>query len=209
MEYRVLTVGREFGSGGAEIARKLAAQLGWNLLDNALVTQIAQSAQVDPALARHYDERVDSWLHRVTRSGMWSGAFEAVAQPAGSTVFDAETVAAVAAGLIREAEREGNCVIVGRGGQCALHSQPGVFHLYVYAPLASKIERVRTRPDAPADLEGWIREMDEMRTRYVQHHFGCEWTNPHLYNLMIDSTLGEEAVVDAVLAAMRAPRRIR
>jgi cytidylate kinase len=209
MEYRVLTVAREFGSGGAEIARRLAAQLGWNLLDNSLVMQIAQSAHVDPELARRYDERVDSWLHRVTRRGIWGGAFEAVAEPAESTVFDSETMAALAAGLIREAHHQGNCVIVGRGAQCALRSKPGVFHLFVYAPLISRIGRVRTRPAAPADLDGWIREMDLMRSRYVLHNFDCNWANPHLYDLLINSTLGEDAVVAAVLAAMRAPQGVR
>jgi cytidylate kinase len=207
MEYRVLTVGREFGSGGAEIARRLATELGWKLLDNALVARIAQAANVDPALARQFDERVDSWLHRVARSGMWSGAFDAVVQPVGLSVFDAETMAELATGLIREAEQEGNCVIVGRGGQCALHSRPGVFHLYVYASRAARIERVRTRQDAPEDLAGWIREMDTMRTQYVRHHFGCEWVNPHLYNLMLDSALGMDAAVNAVLAAMGRPWR--
>src|ERR1035437_5049302 len=58
--FRVLTVAREYGSGGGLIARRVAEKLGWNLLDKALVEAIARSAQVDPDLARRYDERVDS-----------------------------------------------------------------------------------------------------------------------------------------------------
>ncbi len=204
MEYHALTVAREFGSGGAEIAKQLASRLGWNLLDNALVTQAAQSAHVDPALVRNYDEQVDSWLHRIARAGIWSGAFEAVAEPADVNVFDADTMAALSRSLMTEAYQQGHCVIVGRGGQCALQGKPGVFHLFVYAPLADRIERVRTRPGAPAsrDLEAWIREMDATRARYVKYNFDASWANPHLYNMMIDSSIGEEAVVRAVLAAM-------
>ncbi|HEY3440258.1 MAG TPA: cytidylate kinase-like family protein [Paludibaculum sp.] len=205
MKYRVLTVAREFGSGGAEIARQLAARLGWNLLDNALVLQIAQAAKVDPELVRRFDERVDSWLHRVARRSIDSGAFEAVVQPAGASAFDSATMASIAAGLIHEAHHQGNCVIVGRGAQCALHAQNDVFHLFVYARLASRVERVRRRQDAPGDLEKWIGEMDLTRSHYVRHNFGCDWANPHLYNLMIDSTLGEAAVVAAVLTAMEVP----
>ena len=67
--YRVLTVAREYGSGGGHIARIVSEKLGWNLLDRALVEGIARSAQVDPDLAHRYDERVDSWLHRVSRRG--------------------------------------------------------------------------------------------------------------------------------------------
>lgn len=202
MKHRVLTVAREFGSGGAEIARQLAARLGWRLLDNALVVQIAQAARVEPELARRFDERVDSWLHRVARRGISTGAFEAVAEPAGTSGFDAETMASIGSSLIREAHRQGNCVIVGRGAQCALHGQDDVFHLFVYAKLAARIERVRRRQDAPADLEKWIGDMDLTRSHYVRHNFGCNWANPHLYHLMIDSTLGEAAVVSAVTAAM-------
>ena len=203
MKYRVLTVAREFGSGGGDLARQLAARLGWNLLDNALVLQIAKAAQVDPDLVRRYDERVDSWLHRVTRRGIWTGAFEAVAEPLGVTEFDSETMASLATGLISESHSQGSCVIVGRGAQCALHRHADVFHLFVYAKLAARVERVRHLPDAPAGLEKWIHEMDLCRSRYVRHNFGHDWANPHLYNLMIDSTVGEDAAVGAVLAAMR------
>jgi cytidylate kinase len=206
MAYRALTVAREFGSGGAEIARQLATRLGWNLLDNALVMQIAQAAHVDPALVRQFDERVDSWLHRVTRNTLWSGAFEAVAEPPDLAVFDSETMAAFATELIRQAHKEGNCVIVGRGAQCALRSHPDVFHLFVYAPMKARLERVKTRLGAPPDLDAWVKEMDSCRSRYVKHNFGCDWANPHLYNLMIDSALGQDAVAGAVLAAMQATR---
>jgi cytidylate kinase len=204
MEYHALTVAREFGSGGAEVAKQLASRLGWNLLDSALVTQAAQAAHVDPALVRNYDEQVDSWLHRIARAGIWSGAFEAIAEPADVNVFDADTMAALSRSLMTEAYQQGHCVIVGRGGQCTLQGKPGVFHLFVYAPLAERVERVRNRPGAPAsrDIEGWIREMDATRARYVTYNFDASWANPHLYNMMIDSSIGEEAVVRAVLAAM-------
>jgi cytidylate kinase len=209
MEFRVVTVAREFGSGGAEIARQLAARLGWNLLDNALVTQIAESAHVDPSLVRRFEERVDNWAHRVARRGIWSGAFEAVAGPSGAEVFDAETMATLANNLIREAHRQGDCVIVGRGAQCVLHGQPDTFHLFVYAPIAARVERLSARAGAPHDLAAWARETDQMRSEYVRHHFGCERTNPHLYSLMIDSTLGVDDAVSAVLAAMGAARETR
>jgi cytidylate kinase len=202
MKYRVLTVAREFGSGGAEIARQLAERLGWSLLDNALVLRIAQAAQVDPDLARRFDERVDPWLHRVARRGLSAGAFEGVPEPIGLSAFDAGTMASIASTVIREAHRQGNCVIIGRGGQCALHGQDDVFHVFVYAKLAARVERARRRPDAPTEIDKWVTEMDLMRSRYVHHNFGCDWANPHLYQMMIDSTIGETATVSAVLAAM-------
>src|SRR5260221_10803549 len=109
MQYRVITVAREFGSGGAEIARQLAERLGWNLLDNALVQQVAQSAEIDPELARRLDERVDTWLQRVAQQGLWGGAFEGIAPPAGVPSFDADNMASITKGLIEQAYKQGNC----------------------------------------------------------------------------------------------------
>src|ERR1035437_273 len=77
--YRILTVAREDESGGDRIAALVAKRLGWKLLDSALIEEIAHLAHVDPQLAREFDERVDSWMHRISRRGLWHGAFDAVA----------------------------------------------------------------------------------------------------------------------------------
>ncbi len=78
--FRVLTVAREYGSGGGDIARKISEKLGWRILDKALIEGIANVARVDPELARRYDERIDSWMHRVSRRGLWRGAIRGSAR---------------------------------------------------------------------------------------------------------------------------------
>ena len=90
--YRILTVAREYGSGGARIAALAAALLGWRLLDSALIDEIARAAHVDPALARRFDERVDTWLHRLSRHGLWFGAFEGVLDIFGMSAGGGEEV---------------------------------------------------------------------------------------------------------------------
>jgi cytidylate kinase len=200
--YRVLTVGREFGSGGASIAKLVAERLGWKLLDNALVTQIAAAAQVEPELARRFDEQVDGWLHRVSRLTLWQGGFEGVAAPGAANVFDAQTQASLAASLIREAHEQGNCVVVGRAGQCVLQNEPDVFHVFVYAPWEQKVARVKRRV-AGVDAAELIRATDRMRNDYVRLHYGCNWKDPHLYHLMVSSCIGEETAAGTILAAMQ------
>ena len=101
--FRVLTIGREYGSGGAQIAKKISERLGWRLLDKALIEAIAGAARVDPELVRQYDERIDSWVHRVSRSGLWHGGFEAVPALSGTDVFDCDTMTALARHMIEEA----------------------------------------------------------------------------------------------------------
>ncbi len=197
--FRVITVARQYGSGGGPIAQKLADRLGWDLLDNALITRIAKAAKVDRRVCEKYDEQMDSWLHRLTKTAYGRGAFEGVAD---SSVFDGDAMAGLARQLIEEAASIGNCVIVGRGGQCVLQGRRDVFHVYVYAPLEDRIRRVREKFGPQHATSEIIRASDRERAAYVKHHYQCEWCNPHLYDAMFTSTLGEDTVVDAVLAAM-------
>lgn len=201
--YRVLTVSREYGSGGGRIARSVAEKLGWKLLDRALVEAIARSVQVDPDLARRYDERVDSWLHRVSRRGLWHGAFEGVATVTDAQFFDAETMAGLGRNLITEAHSRGNCVIVGRGAQCVLQDRNDVLHVFVYAPWPERIARVRRRVPSAGDVEQLIRSTDQLRADYIRLYFGCEWNHPHLYHMLISSELGENVVAEIIVEAVQ------
>jgi hypothetical protein len=204
--YKVLTIAREFGSGGAHIAGILAERLNWELIDNALVLEVARAAKVDPKLVQRYDEHVDSWVHRVARRALWHGAIEAVASVSGDEFVDADRIAALAAGLIREAYEKGNCVIVGRGSQCVLQDRPDAFHVYIYAPYAQKVARLRKRhPDA--NVAQLIESTERTREQFVQQYFGCNRADPHLYHLLISSALGEETAASTILEAMGRPAR--
>jgi cytidylate kinase len=167
-----------------------------------LVEAIARSAQVDPELAQRYDERVDSWLHRINRRGLWHGTFEGVAAATDAQFFDAETMAALGRNLITEAHVRGNCVIVGRGAQCVLQDREDVFHVFIYAPWSERIGRVRARAPVARDIEGLIRSTDQQRADYIRMYFGCNWNDPHLYHLLISSELGEESVARTIIDAM-------
>ena len=205
MMYRALTVAREYESGGDRIAALVAKRLGWKLLDSALIDEIASLAHVDPQLACKFDERVDSWLHRVSRRGLWHGAFDAVAVLPETAVFDAETMARLASAVIEQAWETGNCVIVGRGSQCILQNRRDVFHVFLFAPFADRVASARRHTGHAKDAPDWIRAEDAERARYVQMNFGQEWRDPHLYDLMIGAKLGEELVVSTILAGMGNP----
>ena len=208
MVYRVVTIARECGSGGGSIGRLLGKRLGWNVLDRSLISEVARIAQVDPRLAERYDECIDSWLYRVSRRALWHGAFEGVANPAEASVFDARSMAEIVARVICEAAESGSCVIVGRGGQCLLQEREDVFHTYIYAPLRERIRRLQQRgwPEEEMDAEQYIEATDQRRAECIRQHFQQEWTNRHLYHLMISSSLGEERVAEAVITAMEEKR---
>jgi cytidylate kinase len=204
MHYRALTIAREYGSGGSLIAREVAARLGWKLLDNALVLEAARLANVDPTLVRQFDEKPDSWLHRVAVRSLYHGALEAVVSPEPSSLFDAALLARLGASIAREAYAQGNCVVVGRGAQCVLQDQADVFHVFVYGPPAEKAARLKARFPSIKDFPAAMEAMDRCRAAFVKTYFQAQWNDPHLYHLLISSALGIEVAATTIISAMQA-----
>ena len=202
MKYRVLTVNREFGSGGGRIAQTIAKWLGWKLLDRDIIDAIAYAAHVDSSVVRRYDEHVDSWLRRINQQAMRSAALAAGLELREGSVFDAEEMVKLTQKIVEEAWSEGNCVIVGRGSQCVLQHKPDVYHVFVYAPLKDRIMRLRIRLERGADIEQRIRTVDEERAKYLQEYFGKSWCNLHLYDLLISSHEDENSTARVILDAM-------
>jgi cytidylate kinase len=202
MKYRVLTVNREFGSGGGRIAQTIAGWLGWKLLDRDIIDAIAYAAHVDAKVVRRYDEHVGSWLGRINQQAMRSAALAAGLELGEDSVFDAAQMVKLTQKIVEQAYSEGNCVIVGRGAQCVLQHKPDVYHVFVYAPLRERIVRLRSRLDKGANIEQRIRTVDGERAKYMQEYFGKSWCSLHLYDLMISSGEDEDSTARTILYAM-------
>jgi cytidylate kinase len=202
--FRVVTIAREFGSGGGIIGRSIAERLGWKLLDKSFIENIARSARIDPQLAQRFDERTDSWLERLAHqgAGIWRGAFEGTVIVTHPDFFDAETMASLSQNMIGEAYRRGNCVIVGRGAQCVLQGRKDAFHVFVYAPWAERVMRIRKRMPDLANVDELIHATDRQRADYIRTYFRCNWVDPHLYHLMICSGLGEDSVESIIIETL-------
>jgi len=195
--FRILTIEREYGSGGAAIARRVAQNLGWRLLDDDLVAAVARWAQVDVATARRYDECVDSWWHRINRGGISSAAIMAGVPPREVRFFDADTMAAMAQELILRAASKGNCVIVGRGAQCVLRAWKRVLHVFVHGPFSERVARVQSRPGTVGDADS-LGSVDRARAGGIRHRFGFDWKDPQLYHMMLNTHLGIEKVASMI-----------
>jgi cytidylate kinase len=206
MEYRILTVSREFGSGGGRIAQSTAKRLGWKLLDSALIEQIACEAKLDEAVVSRFDEHGESWLTRLNRQAMRGAAMAAGVALEEEKCFDPEAMADLTRKIIERAHEAGNCVIVGRGAQCILQSKADVFHVFVYAPLRVRIHRLRTRLEPGADIAQRIHDIDTERALYARQRFGKDWKNPHLYDVMISSGENEEHTARVIEFAMESAK---
>ena len=200
--FRIVTVAREYGSGGGHIAQLLADRLDWKLLDRCLVENIAQAARVEPQLAEQYDERPDPWVNRLVRALWQGGLMRGVMAGPIPELFDADTMASLSQNLIEEAADIGNCVIVGRASQCILQQRSDAFHVFIYAPRAERLRRVRSRHASRAEAELALEARDQERAGLIRRYFNQDWSNRHLYDLMISSKLGEEIALSTILTAM-------
>jgi cytidylate kinase len=198
--FRVITISRQFGSGGGEIGRRLAEKLGWRLVDQSVVNEIAARARVSPSVAAEYDERVAPWYARMVKA-LWQGGFEGAASSIESMPFDSETMAALTAKLLLEAASIGEAVIVGRGAQCVLHHDEQAFHVSIYAPRNLRIANLRERLPQGKNIEAAMEETDRHRAAYVRRYFNREWTDRWLYHLMVCASIGNDRAIETILCA--------
>src|SRR5208283_1280620 len=138
---RIITLEREFGSGGGGIACELARRLGWKLWDQQLTAEIAQRAQVSESAVALCDERVDSRLYRLAKT-FWRGSYERSMPLANSRAFDTDHMVAMVEEIMRTIAAEGNAVVVGRGAPFFLREREDTFRVFTYAPREEKIRRL-------------------------------------------------------------------
>ncbi|HUB34349.1 MAG TPA: cytidylate kinase-like family protein [Bryobacteraceae bacterium] len=205
---RAITVSREYGSGGGAVARILGKRLGWQVVDNAVVADIARSADANPNVVRLHEESVDAWFHRIMKA-LWRGGYMGAVARSDAEACDADAIARLWHRVIEESGAIGNCVTVGRGGQCLLQRNPDAFHAHIYAPMHDRMERLKSREPAGTDLAAAALDSDRQRSGYIRHYFDQDWRNPHLYHLMLCSSIGLERAADTILCAAGLTTRIQ
>ena len=138
---RVITIEREYGSGGTEIAQQLAERLGWKLWDQFFTDEIARLMDCDSRAVEEREERKDPLYYRLFKSFL-RGSFEGSLNAPRLKLVDADCVKDIAQQLVIKAYNEGQAVIVGRGSAYHLQGRPEAFHVFTYAPFDEKVRRV-------------------------------------------------------------------
>jgi cytidylate kinase len=195
---RIITIEREYGAGGSAIARKLAESLEWKLWDEELTAEIARMARCDRSMVARMEERVDPLFYRLMKVFM-RGSYERSLPVTGLEHLDADSMVVFMQRVIEGAAKTGNCVIVGRGAPYLLRNRTDTFHAFVFAPLEEKIRRVRELGKSETEAGELVDSIDAERATFVKKYFGKEWPNRHLYHLMLNSTVGDDAVIGTIL----------
>ena len=195
---RVITIEREYGSGGAAIARKVAQQLGWKLWDQLLTNHIARLLDCDSRTVEKREETRDPVLYRLFLSFM-RGSYEGSLNAPRLKIVDADCIREVTEKVVKEAAEEGNCVIVGRGSAYYIQSRADAFHVFIYAPFEHKVRRLQDEGHSGDEAAELAESVDRDRADFIKQYFGVEWPDRHRFHLMINSALGEDLAVETIL----------
>src|SRR5881275_3121430 len=162
-QMHAVTISREYGSGGGEIAARLARRLGWQLIDHQIVAKAASELGVHETVVQAHDEHVGGVVSRIFQ---W---------PYPTPPEDAQAYYGMLRRVVMEAANTGHVVIVGRGGQALLADRRDVLHVRVVAPLEQRVAYVVRREGLDTDAaRKRVQEKDSARTRYLQTQFHCE-----------------------------------
>ncbi|WP_418780046.1 AAA family ATPase [Intestinimonas sp.] len=193
MAHTVITVGREYGSGGRLIAQKAAEALGIPFFDRSIINMAAEETGLSADFIRRTEQqKTSSFLYNLYMSTQ--------SLPVNDQVFIAQSE------VIRRVAAEGPCIIVGRCADYVLRNQSDVdaLNLFIHAPMEERIRRVRDEYKVQApDLRLYILKQDKNRAAYYEHFTDGQWGKAQNYHLAVSSGLGLETIVRLLTDLMR------
>jgi len=198
---KIITIEREYGSGGGEIAQLLAKRLGWKLWDQLLTEEIARLAECPKAVVEVREERNDPLYYRLFKSFL-RGSYEGSINAHKLKLVDSECILKFTEHVVQHAAKTGNSVIVGRGSQQFLRNRPDTLRVFLYAPREDKVRRLLARGKSEKEAEQLVDSVDRERVDFIQKYFHVEWPDRSVYHTMINTAIGDEAVLRMILDLM-------
>ena len=189
----IITIGREYGTGGREIGQKLALRLGIPFYDRELITRAAKKTGFDEKLFEQLDKRAtNSFLYSLTMFG--SVGLN------GMSLTDQLYLAQ--SNIIREMAEDSSCVIVGRCAEYVLKDYDNVLSVFIHAPHEYCMEQAAKKQSMGSkELERYIQKIDKHRADYHKYYTGLDWTDARNYDLCLDSSkLGFERCVQEIMS---------
>jgi hypothetical protein len=198
MQIRAITIEREFGCGGSEIAANLAQLLGWKLWDHELTQEIARLTNSTPQAVEQREWKNDPAVYRVFKSFL-RGAFEGGLPPTDRLeLLDARRIATVSEAAVNRALSSGPCVIVGRGSQHFLRDRKDVFRTFLYASRTFKIHRLIAAGTPEDKAIADVDTIDTDRAAFVKRYLKLNWPERHLYHAMLNTEMGDSHVAKSL-----------
>jgi len=207
-QMRAITISREYGSGGGEIASRLAKRLGWQLIDHAIVERTALEMGTSTQVAEAHDEYAEGAVTRILNSMLYLDPVSMVLAPPETFLSDEDYRSAVDK-IVRAAVVRGHVVIVGRASQVTLANQRDVLHVRIVAPFEKRVAYVMRREGLDHHAaKARIQMKDQDRRRYLENEYHQKPEDTHLYDLVLNtSLLGLESAVEVICFALQEKAR--
>ena len=203
----VVTITRQYGAGGSSVAQLVARSLGWMVIDNEFVEQVAERAGLPVETVAAREERAPSLMQRLARTLASASPETYVAAPGSGEEPEEEEIVRVTARIIAEAAEHGHVVLVGRGAQAVLAgaSPEAALHAYIVAPRDVRIRTVMRRLSLDEKTAGAaLDRTDADRDRYVEKWHRRKRRDPANYHLVLNTGwLGDEGAAEVVVGVVR------
>lgn len=199
MEKKIITISREFGSGGRTIGRQVAEALGIPFYDKELVDQVALESGFAPRFVEEHGEHSPG-------SSIFSYAFAPQGVPGVMNgLSTADFLWNIQCNVILQLAEKGPCVIVGRNADYILKDRPDCLHAFIYADKEARAERiVRLYGESEKSPQARLNEKDKRRKVNYQHYTGRNWGQAQNYDICLDSSkLGIETCTEILVKLMR------
>lgn len=193
----IITIGRQFGSGGKEVGIRVAKELGIPFYDKELLQEAAKKSGLCEKIFENFDERPKSLLYSIA---MDSYMFSLPGTHAGDSLEQQVYLATY--NTIRNLAEQGPCVMIGRCADYALADNPDALNLFIYAPMDVRIKRVAERQNVSAEeARKQIIKTDKRRASYYEYYSSKKWGAVDSYDFCLNSGyLGVSRTVELVLA---------
>jgi hypothetical protein len=200
---QLITLSREYGAGGSEVGLLLGVRLGWPVLDNELVRQLAARLSCEEGEVVAMDEHAPSFLERLASVATVTAPESRVHSRPWTT--DPDCVAAAAREVLLEAAQNPPAIIVGHGGNCLFRGRPDVLRVRVVAPFELRVQRVARRSGVPPQRAAAdVRRRDADRQHYLQRYYRSDMNDPTEYDLQINTgTVSLEAAAQLIFLLVR------
>lgn len=195
----VITIGRQFGSGGRELGKLIAQKLGITYYDKELLIEAAKKAGVSPEFFERNDEKAPRFLSGLLSFTMGYNPYSLYS---GSTSISDDSIYTAQSDFIHHAAEQGPCVIVGRSADYVLRDHPRCANIFVHAPVDTCVDRIMRRGDKTTreQARAMAEKTNKLRANYYNFYTDKTWGDARSYDLTIDSSLMPmEDVADMVI----------
>jgi cytidylate kinase len=185
-----VTISREYGSGGGEIAARLARRLGWQLIDHEIVERVAREMGTSTQEAEAQDEQTEGVLARALTSAAYLDPALMVSAPPEAFLSDRDVYRDTVNRVVRAAATRGHVVIVGRGSQVILAQRRDVLHVRIIAPFEKRVAYVMQREGLDQHAaQSRIKMKDLDRTRHLEVEYDRKPQDAQLYDIVLNISL--------------------